>query len=69
MTTTDSSSMSTSRRQLLQSSCVAFGCFLLIQPALADVADGSALPQGAAQFSRILRLKVDLVVRRNASLL
>jgi hypothetical protein len=32
-------------------------------PAFADVSDGNALPQGAAQFSRILRAKSDLAVR------
>jgi hypothetical protein len=32
-------------------------------PAAADVSDGNALPQGAAQFGRIIRAKSDLVVR------
>jgi len=33
---------------------------LLPERAFADVSDGTALPQGAAQFSRILRTKSDL---------
>ena len=33
---------------------------LVPSKALADVSDGNALPQGAAQFSRVLRLKSDL---------
>jgi hypothetical protein len=37
------------------------------KPAFADVSDGNALPEGAAQYSRILRLKSDLVVRINSS--
>jgi hypothetical protein len=35
-------------------------------PAAADVAEGNALPQGAAQFGRIIRAKSDLVVRNVA---
>ena len=31
-------------------------------PALADVSDGNALPQGAQQFSRLIRVKGDLKV-------
>ena len=31
-------------------------------PAYADVADGNALPDGALQFKRLLRLKTDLAV-------
>mmetsp|Transcript_346 Transcript_346/g.1014 ORF Transcript_346/g.1014 Transcript_346/m.1014 type:complete len:114 (-) Transcript_346:545-886(-) len=38
----------------------AFGTNL--QPALADVSDGNALPPGAAEFSRLLRLKSDFAV-------
>ena len=33
-----------------------------IQPAYADVSDGTSLPQGAQQFARVIRLKSDLVV-------
>jgi hypothetical protein len=33
-------------------------------PAFADVSEGNALPQGAAQFSRVIRAKADLQVRR-----
>jgi hypothetical protein len=36
-------------------------------PALADVSDGNALPEGAAQFSRVLRAKSDLVVSASFS--
>jgi hypothetical protein len=32
-------------------------------PAAADVSQGNALPQGAAQFGRIIRAKSDLIVR------
>ena len=32
------------------------------KPAFADVSDGNSLPDGAAQFSRILRLKSEIVV-------
>jgi hypothetical protein len=32
-------------------------------PALADVSDGNALPEGAAQFGRVIRAKADLAVR------
>jgi hypothetical protein len=31
-------------------------------PAQADVSDGNALPEGAAQFGRIIRAKADLIV-------
>ena len=33
------------------------------RPVFADVSDGDALPQGAAQFQRVLRAKSDLLVR------
>ena len=33
-----------------------------IQPAYADVSDGTSLPQGAQQFARVIRLKSDLNV-------
>jgi len=32
------------------------------KPAYADVSDGNSLPEGAAQYGRILRLKSDLIV-------
>ena len=32
------------------------------QSAYADVSDGNSLPEGAAQFSRLIRLKDDLIV-------
>lgn len=31
-------------------------------PANADVSDGNALPEGAAQFSRVVRAKTDMIV-------
>ena len=31
-------------------------------PANADVSDGNALPEGAAQFSRVVRAKADMIV-------
>jgi hypothetical protein len=33
-----------------------------VAPAAADVSDGNALPEGAAQFGRVVRTKVDLAV-------
>ena len=35
----------------------------------ADVSDGTSLPQGAEQFSRVIRLKSDLKVRKPPSML
>lgn len=35
---------------------------LLPLPAFADVSDGTSLPQGAQQFSRVVRLKTDIIV-------
>jgi hypothetical protein len=34
--------------------------------ASADVSSGTALPQGAAQFNRVVRVKSDLTVRTKA---
>jgi len=34
--------------------------------ALADVADGNQLPSGAAQFSRLIRIKADIVVSNDS---
>ena len=39
-----------------------FGCGSA-EPAVADVSDGNALPQGMAQFGRVVRAKADLDVR------
>jgi hypothetical protein len=36
--------------------------FGAILPANADVSDGNALPEGAAQFSRVVRAKTDMIV-------
>ena len=47
-------------------SFIAFGSSIagltISLPANADVADGNALPDGAAQFKRLVRLKTDLAV-------
>ena len=43
----------------LSSLSCAFGIAL---PAFADVSDGNALPEGAAQFARVIRAKEDLIV-------
>jgi hypothetical protein len=42
-----------------------------VQSAVADVSDGNALPDGAAQFGRVIRARENLAVcmqRRNSSL-
>jgi hypothetical protein len=50
-------------RRLLFSSAITGGASLLFtRPSLADVSDGNALPQGALQFSRLLKVKTDLAV-------
>jgi hypothetical protein len=36
--------------------------FVISRPALADVSDGNTLPQGAAQFSRVVKMKSNLMV-------
>jgi hypothetical protein len=56
------------RRKFVQDFVAVFSASFLVAgsaPAFADVSDGNALPQGAAQFGRILRAKSDLVVRSN----
>ena len=62
----------TSRRNFL-SATIATGVFASTAisppfPAMADVSDGNALPQGAAQFSRVLKVRAQLqsVARRVA---
>lgn len=61
------------RRQFLASSILLLSsasaaAFGGVSPALADVSDGNELPQGAAQFRRVLRAKSDLVVSASFSL-
>jgi hypothetical protein len=36
----------------------------VVHPALADVSDGNALPDGAAQFGRIIRARENLAVSK-----
>ena len=59
--TNDGAVVAMSRREALMSSAILVS-LSIINPgaANADVSDGNALPQGAAQFSRVLRLKNDL---------
>jgi hypothetical protein len=55
-----------SRRDVLVAGAAAvFGAAILgapTVPAFADVSDGTSLPEGAAQFSRLIRVKNDLKV-------
>ena len=57
-----------SRRELLRNIVVGTAAAALLAPSIvrADVSDGTSLPQGVAQFSRVLRLKNDLKVRADA---
>lgn len=53
-----------SRRQILGSAALASASFLVgSSAALADVADGNELPDGVAQFARLVKAKSDIVVR------
>jgi hypothetical protein len=49
--------------RILSSSSMVVAALASSQPAYADVSDGNALPQGAAQFGRVIRAKSDLQVR------
>jgi hypothetical protein len=40
----------------------AVGGFSFPSPSLADVSDGNSLPQGAAQFSRVIKVRAQLKV-------
>lgn len=51
-----------SRRSFVSAAIIAGASTLFTGPAFADVSDGNALPQGAAQFSRLLKTKNDLNV-------
>jgi hypothetical protein len=56
------------RRNFLTKSVFSAGALLLPTVARADVADGTALPDGAAQFQRIVRMQQDLEVRPHKSM-
>jgi len=52
-----------SRRTFVSAAAIAVGASTLFtRPAFSDVSDGNTLPQGAAQFSRVLKVKSDLKV-------
>ena len=53
-----------SRRHLFEVVSLLMPAVLVVSasPARADVWDGNALPQGAQQFSRVIKLKTDLKV-------
>ena len=56
------------RRQFINNSVVflssaSIGLLSESSPAFADVSDGNSLPEGAAQFGRVVRAKTDLEVR------
>ena len=51
-----------SRRSVFSAAIVAGASVLFTKPAFSDVSDGTSLPQGAAQFSRLLKVKNDLAV-------
>jgi hypothetical protein len=56
---------STSRRDALSKVAALLSVPALLGtglPAYADVSDGNALPQGAAQFGRVIRAKSDMIV-------
>lgn len=50
------------RRSFVSAAIIGGASICLTNPALADVSDGNTLPQGAAQFSRLLKVKNDLKV-------
>ena len=56
--------VSTSSRRIMIVSCAAFvtGASQVVTKANADVSDGNALPEGAQQFARTIKLKTDLKV-------
>ena len=58
------SALSASRRQVIESAALASASVLVsASSALADVADGNELPDGVAQFARLIKVKSDIVVR------
>ena len=60
--TYDGSMAGMTRREVFMRSAILLSLSTINKPgaASADVSDGNALPQGAAQFSRVLRLKSDI---------
>lgn len=54
----------TIRRSFVTGAIAVGASTLFTGPAFADVSDGNVLPQGAAQFSRVVKMKNDLKVRR-----
>jgi hypothetical protein len=55
--------LSASRRQILASATLASTTIIVGPPAsLADVADGNQLPDGVAQFARLIKVKADIPV-------
>ena len=51
-----------SRRSFVSAAIAVGASTIFTRPAFSDVSDGNALPQGAAQFSRVLKVKNDLKV-------
>lgn len=48
------------RRQFVSVAAASAALLIGTQPALADVSDGTALPEGAAQFSRLIKVQADI---------
>ncbi len=62
--TRQSTVLSASRRHILGSAALVSASILVSSSAaLADVADGNELPDGVAQFARLVKAKSDIVVR------
>lgn len=51
-----------SRRSFVSAAIAVGASTIFAGPAFSDVSDGNTLPQGAAQFSRLLKVKNDLQV-------
>lgn len=71
MKTASDSSAITTRKEVLQhifgaAGFLATSVTFMPSSASADVSSGTALPQGAAQFNRVVRVKSDLTVRTKA---
>lgn len=59
----DSLAAQDNRRRMLKACGLALLTPAIVpRQALADVSDGNALPQGAAQFQRVIRAKSDMIV-------
>lgn len=55
--------LSASRREILESAALASATIIVGPTAsLADVADGNQLPDGVAQFARLIKVKADIPV-------